>query len=214
LHDRSGLAALCNNLGIIASNRGDTATYMNLMYQAIEMNEETGNKKYLAVNHGNLGMIFREKKMFDSALVHANIAYNIRKENNFKEHLSGSYTDLGKIMFAQKKYPEALGYYKQGAALAKSISGTEWLVGNYESLGETYAAMDSTQQAASYTKLAEDVKKAHQNDTAVSKLLLPSSFDFKEPQSNAAWPIFTGGGLVVICVAVFGAYRRKKKQSA
>jgi len=209
--DVPGLAAISNNLAIIAEHRGDTLLYRSRMQQAIQMNEQNGNKRYLATNHGNLGMSYLETGNYDSAWHHCYIAFEIRKTNDFKDHLAGSYGDLGKIRLAQKRYAEALGLFKQGVDLAKSISGTEWLIGNYLNMAETYKAMDSLDQQKQYSQLADELQKEHEGDTLLSKTIPPPpAFDFQGPKNKSNWMWWSGGATIILCAVAFRRLRKRK----
>jgi tetratricopeptide (TPR) repeat protein len=211
LNDLRGLAAICNNLAIIAGNRHDTSLYRSLMFQAIRMNEQSGNMRYLATNHGNLGLAYLEEKNYDSAWYHCFEAYKIRRKNDFKDHLAGSYKNLGDILFAQRKFQEALTFYKQGAEVAERIMGREWMIANYSALSETYAKLDSQDQSKKYEAMASKLDKERQADTVFSKKIpLPPAFDFAEPEVRRSWPLWAGGGFVLLCLAGFTFYRMKK----
>lgn len=212
LNDLNGLAAISNNLGLLADRKGQTALYRKLMYDAIKLNEQTGNKRYLATNHGNLGVSYFKEKSFDSAWFHGRIAYDIRKDNNFKDHLAGTYTDLGNVLFEEKKYSEALAYYNNGAKLAESISGYEWMLGNYLALSKTYEVLDSQELHLKYKSMADKLTKEHESDTLLSRRIpLPPAFDFKEPESSSpVWYWWAGGGTLLLCLVGFGFYKRRK----
>jgi tetratricopeptide (TPR) repeat protein len=213
LNDVKGLAAISNNLALIAGNRGDTLLYRKLMHQSRNMNEQSSNKRNLATNHGNLGMNYLGSGNYDSAWYHCFKAFEIRKINDFKDHLSGSYSDLGKIRFAQKRYTEALEFFKQGAELAESISGYEWLIGNYFSIAEVYARIDSQDMQIKYKQMAEKLQKEHKTDTLLSKKIPPPpAFDFAEPKKqHNYWVWWTSGSGIILIGIAFARMRRKRK---
>jgi tetratricopeptide (TPR) repeat protein len=204
LNDLNGLAAITNNLALLADRKGNVALYRKLLFEAIAMNEETGNNRYLATNHGNLGVSYFKEKKLDSAWHHGYIAFEIRKTNDYKDHLAGTYTDLGNILFEEKKYTEALDYYKKGAELAESISGNEWMIGNYIALSKLYAAIDSNALHLKYKKLADELTKQHEADAGLSNgIPLPPAFDFIEPQNKPSWLWWVIGSIFVLGLGIF-----------
>lgn len=211
LNDVNGLAAIANNLALLADRKGDVALYRKLLFEAIAMNEETGNNRYLATNHGNLGVSYFKEKNYDSAWHHGYIAFEIRKNNDFKDHLAGTYTDLGNILFEEKKCAEALDHYKKGAELAESISGDEWMIGNYLALAKLYAAIDSNELHLKYQKLADELIKQHEADASLTKgIPLPPAFDFVESQDRPSWLWWGIGGLLVLGLGLFARMHMRK----
>jgi tetratricopeptide (TPR) repeat protein len=215
LNDMNGLAAVANNLALLAERKGDIVLYRKLLYDAIRMNEETGNNRNLATNHGNLGVSYFKEQKYDSAWHHGTIAFDLRKNNDLKDHLAGTYTDLGNILFAEKKYTEALKYYKEGAKLAESISGNEWMQSNYLSLSKVYAALDSNELSLKYKTLADSLTKEDDANINLSKSIpLPPAFDFVEAQaktkSTPYWWVI--GALIILSVVGFVFFIRRKRK--
>ena len=76
--------------------------------QANEINRKTNKPILLARGYDVLGVVYRNMRKLDSAIIFAELSKKVREENKNYKELPNSYTNLGNIYMEKSDYATAL----------------------------------------------------------------------------------------------------------
>jgi tetratricopeptide (TPR) repeat protein len=103
-------AAIENDLALVNEDIGNTEEAILFYKRNIDWYKSQNKLVDLARSYNNLGTVYFEKKMFDSAMHHYNYALSILKKDEKSDLTWGLYLGIGQILFKQKKFKEAMLY--------------------------------------------------------------------------------------------------------
>ncbi len=89
--------------------------------EALKLFESTGDKKWIANLHSNVGLMQLNDGNYEQALREQQTALEIRKEIGYFKGISAAYNTIGNVYSALEMLPEALHYYE----LALDSAGNE-----------------------------------------------------------------------------------------
>lgn len=110
LNNIKSVAANLNNLCLY---EGDTDEKINLLLEAIELNQSFGNIWSLGENYNNLGTQYYYAHEYNQALTALDTAMNYSKQINAKELISDNYRYKSWVYAARKDYEQAYQYLLQ-----------------------------------------------------------------------------------------------------
>ena len=215
-----GLAAIYNNLGLIATRRGDVGEHNALMWKSIALNKQTGNIRNLATSYGNLGVGYYTLNLLDSAWYHSYRCYEIRKDNNMRDHMAGSLIDLGDIKTAEQDYEAALAYYKESQQIIIEIDFKEIYLKLYGSLVNLYKITGPASELAHYDSLyayISDSIERSKNDHIVEEIPAIEDVQAQDAEMEVAEPVEEKTNylwliIVIVLVAVGAVFAFKRKR--
>lgn len=109
-HFKSLKIAVENDLALVNQDIGNTEEAILFYKGNINWYKSQNKLVDLARSYNNLGTVYFEKRMFDSAMHHYNYALSILKKNEKSDLTWGLYLGIGQIFFEKTKFKEALLY--------------------------------------------------------------------------------------------------------
>ncbi|MES2837106.1 MAG: tetratricopeptide repeat protein [Bacteroidota bacterium] len=168
---KTGQAVLYGSLGVMYGKIGKNDSSYFYNYKAYLINNESGNKTYLAKNCVNLGLYYFKNNDFKNAeqfLLKA-LDYSSDSKSDFSQANSA----MAKLMFAQKKYDKAQMYAQVAINTANEVKLIETQQDafkiNYEldkSLGNSSAALYHYEN---YILFRDSIKNDKNQKTAIKQ---------------------------------------------
>ncbi len=125
LSDEESVAYPKMNMAIIYTTKGDFKNALNLLYEALRINEKYKNKEALADCNIHLGRLYHIQKMDDKALASITVAYNLYKEIDYKPGIIDALHKLSVIANDLSKSTESTNYLKQNVAFIAGLPDEE-----------------------------------------------------------------------------------------
>jgi predicted ATPase/DNA-binding CsgD family transcriptional regulator/transcriptional regulator with XRE-family HTH domain len=120
----SGLSVAFANLGVVHGMRGDMAKARSFTMLGMEQSELAGDKRGLAIAHGNLGVAERENGNFETAQFHLEQSVALHRGLGDSYLLATALLELALIADALHKNPNARSYVREATDLACIASPT------------------------------------------------------------------------------------------
>lgn len=105
--------------GILYSNSGNAEKSMGYITRSIQVATNTQNLPLLAITYAAKGRLQTQAKLYDSAIVSLNKAYQFAREANYERYYGTFLLNLGRAYADKKDTARALAFYRE--ALEKSI---------------------------------------------------------------------------------------------
>ncbi len=129
--------------------------------RSAKINDQTGNKKWLANDYTNMAVVYMRQKSYDAAisiLLKSAAIYSELKDN---PGLGAAYKNLGVCYGETKRYDPALDYYLRASKLQEE---NENLAGTYNNIGVVLMNQKKNKEALLYLKKAQDLLDVHPDD--------------------------------------------------
>ncbi|MCW5886446.1 MAG: tetratricopeptide repeat protein, partial [Candidatus Kapabacteria bacterium] len=145
---------------------------------------ELGNKNSVALNLGNIGIIYGSQSEYSKALEYFHKSLKINEELQNKEGIAGNLGNLGAIYNYQSDIPKALEYYHKAFRINEEIGNKKGVAANLLNIGNIYKyksdyirALENYQQAL---KINEELgnKKGVANSLGYIGLLYSSQANY------------------------------------
>jgi tetratricopeptide (TPR) repeat protein len=141
------MASTLNNLGILASYRGDPGTTLRRYEEALAIRRDIGDRLGIGVSLNNLGIVYKDAGDFDRATQYYEESLLIHQENDDKHSMSFPLNNLGAIAFERGAYEEARALFQRSLALREE-SGDRWSIASVvSSLGDVALAVGDYEEA-------------------------------------------------------------------
>ena len=158
LNSKNDLAATLGNIGNVYMKQGVASTEasakvellnkaLEYYLKALKMNEELGRKNGIAINLGNIGLVYMDQLDYPKALEYyfkaLDMAEELGDKNGVARHLGNIgtlYTEIGEFEKAENSLQKALN-------LSKEISAKEYLKDQYHYLSKLYDTISRPAQA-------------------------------------------------------------------
>ncbi|RZK42801.1 MAG: hypothetical protein EOO90_05610 [Pedobacter sp.] len=111
--DLKGQAKVLNILGIACAKQGDLKRAKNYFIQYNNLSKKGTDTISLAYSYNNLGSLYRDLKVLDSALINFKIANTLFKKTKHIPGISLAERNIGAIYFDKKDFRNALVYAKK-----------------------------------------------------------------------------------------------------
>jgi serine phosphatase RsbU (regulator of sigma subunit) len=112
-------------MAMIYSERGDLERAAAMYQQALKIREEIGDRNGVAILLNNIGEVYGQRKMIDSALYYVNRSLEISTELQFKDMMATNYLSLAGIYSVEGDYKTAYEYYGKYHATYEELNGEE-----------------------------------------------------------------------------------------
>ncbi|MBE6310388.1 MAG: response regulator [Bacteroidales bacterium] len=116
-----------NGIGNISLRIGDNETADSVFRQALAGEKELGSALGHAINYANIGAIFEDKNMLDSAWVYYKSSMDKNIEAKSELGISLCYTHFGNLYEKEGKIDEAIKEYEKAYKLEDKIDTWHWL---------------------------------------------------------------------------------------
>lgn len=118
--------------------------------KALKVSEESGNKKGVASNLGNIGIIFKEQGDNKKALSYFLRALKIHRELNNTESQATVLGNIGVVYQMMKDYDKALDYFKASVNINERLNDSYSLIYNYNNIGILYQSLKKHNESLVY----------------------------------------------------------------
>ncbi|MEO6305432.1 MAG: tetratricopeptide repeat protein, partial [Bacteroidia bacterium] len=190
LNDKSGIAAVYQNIGVMYYFQNDLEKAIVYYSKAIDLRNETNELDFVAKLQNNIAVILRRQEKYDEAIAYYNKALAIKLKFNDNEAIASSYANLGTAYLYKKDFVNARIFFEKALTINTKLNSKINLAGNYFSLGElffnqgkynearenTHRSIELATEAQSNDVLYNDYDLLWQIDTAIG--------DYKSAASN------------------------------
>jgi adenylate cyclase len=202
--DRSGMASVYANIGIVHLIRGETRTGIDDLHRALALYSELGDKRGIAAITGTIGSGLSALGEFDQALEHHLKALEIFEELGSRVGSANTLSNIGFLYQTMGDYPESLRYLFRGLSQHEengdehgaskvliNIGNTYWRTGDYASAVEFH-----------YRALEIEERNGDRHGAAISHLMIGSvhgttkNMEEAFSHSETALEIFTELGVL------------------
>lgn len=199
LHDTVIIAAVYNNIAALYYQKGDLMTAENYLVKSYEINEATGNQRYMLMNLSNLGGLCghpngdlkKSTEYFERAIVMA-------KEMRSNEALESIYKSMSEVHYNHFKFKDAYDYLHLSLIYKDSI------------LGEDKQTQIMAISEKFQTKQFQDSLRIKEQELALSQSNEEAA---NLKASKSTWQLL-GAIFLLLCILVvlFFVYRNSKNQ--
>ena len=135
----------------------------------MKLDEELGDKTGIAIDLGNIGVVYKNKGDYLKALDYYFKALKMKEELKDKWEIAITLGNIGLIYKEQGDYPIALEYYYQTLKILEELGDKKGMTISYINIGELYA------QRGEYIKAIENLTKGLEIAKEVGALLQEQS---------------------------------------
>jgi serine phosphatase RsbU (regulator of sigma subunit) len=118
--------------------------------EALQINEEKGDKNGISRNLGNMGMVYYNLSDYPKALEYFFKAVKTNEEMGSKEGMANKYSNIGLVYESQKNFNKALEYYNKSLELNQELGNKNGIAINLGNIGNTYNSLKDYHQAIKY----------------------------------------------------------------
>lgn len=94
---------------------------IDVLSQALVINQRMGNEAGAAENHANLGLSYKDQGIFPKAIYHIEQAIALARKLNHRENTARFTQNLGLVYWQMEELEEALDCYQQALAMAEEL---------------------------------------------------------------------------------------------
>lgn len=146
-------AQILSNRGLLYKNIGQYKKAMNSLLKAVDIFEEQGEKRKLAISYNTLGAIFIRLANYERATHYHLTALKMRKKMKLKEAIAQSKNNLANVYLSQGKLVEAEKYIRGAIKGKKQTKSPEIsLASSYVILGTILKEKGQINKAFKYFK--------------------------------------------------------------
>lgn len=148
-----------NQLGHLQMRTGKLDVAMQSCNHVLQIGEENGQKKWLAIATGNLGLIYQIRGELDKAEEYHKKALAINEELGSKEGMTNQYGNLGNIYKTRGELEKAEVYVRKSLTISEELGSKEGMASQYNNLGIIYDIRDELDKAEEYYKKSLGIEK-------------------------------------------------------
>ena len=236
-NDLSGQKQLHNkgsalgNIGLIykSKKRYDSALYY--FEQSLAIHRQQGNQREMALNFQNMGSLYEQQELSDSALRYYLKAYDLAIQHQMPTTRVYAQHGLGAVYGMVGKYAEAQHMLEQALAGAKELDFRDLIAGIYLSQSLLMEDMDQMVKALEYRKKYEIWKDSLINENHRNRVKeLELTFETSEKEQQIAlltretqiqelrarrqrlWNQMLGGSIVLVLLIAGLAWYHSRQQ--
>jgi tetratricopeptide (TPR) repeat protein len=152
INDKSGLAAVYQNLGVLYYFQEDFQKALANYNKALVLRRETREDKYISKLYNNMGAAFRRIKKFDSAIFYYEKALELKLKQKDLQAIAATYQNIAVVYQYKKDFKTALDYLNKAIALNSSTKSFYDLCTNNIAMADLYESMGDFKKAREYVK--------------------------------------------------------------
>ena len=119
------LFRVLNNTGLLEIGRKNYKEALIWFKGALKPAEKLGNKKYVALQLGNMGSTFRDMNKSEDAILYYEKALSLYEELGQREGVADQYTNIAYIHVTEKRFKDALELYKKALSEYMETENTD-----------------------------------------------------------------------------------------
>ena len=179
--NKNDVATNLNCIGLVyGENLHDLPKALEYYQKSLAMNEQLGNKDYVADNLGNIGNIYRDLNYYSKAMEYYKNALKIAEEIGDKNVISIWDINIGELYEKQGNHPDAIKYESKGLSLAIEVGAKESIKYAYGVFVVIDSAMGNFREALENHKrymLVNDSMFNLEKEKKITQLQLQAEFD-------------------------------------
>jgi len=152
-----GIAYAYKNEGLGYWIKGDFDRAIDFDTKALEIANETGNKRMQSTAYCNLAIVYNIQAAYPKALDNYLKALKIDEELGDKQGQTTDLGGVGQVYFNQGDLTKALDYFQKGLKLAQETGSEEDVAMEYSNIGNVYENQKTFTQALEYYQKALDI---------------------------------------------------------
>ncbi|MES2837789.1 MAG: tetratricopeptide repeat protein [Bacteroidota bacterium] len=152
-------AASLGNIGIVYDVQGDYSKTLSYFFEALKINEESGNKKAQASTLGNIGIVYQKQNDYPKALDYHFKALKINEELGNKKGLAATFGNIGAVYYLQNDYSKTLDYYFKALKIHEETDNKKGQSITLGNIGNVYDGQGDYSNALSYLLKALKIKE-------------------------------------------------------
>ena len=146
-----------NNMGLIEAENNKIDSAFHYFRKSLEIGRQHNNVN-ISYALGNIALLYKEKKLYDSAFYYTQLLYNEIKKNNLLEGEADYFSVLGNLYFDLNNSDSALYYLDLSNTIAKENSFFRILTENYLTLSKIEEKKGRIKSAFEYYKNYANLK--------------------------------------------------------
>ena len=162
IDDYAGMAAISNNIGVIALFKGDWEKASKLYLKSLDFEKKRYNLNGISVCYNNIGYLVEEHGDFNESLKYFNDALRIQKMLGDRNNVPNIYLNIGVTYMDNGFYEEALESFQNSLQVAISFNLFKNIVASLNNLGSLYLKWGDWNKSIEYFE--EAIKKSKEND--------------------------------------------------
>jgi adenylate cyclase len=187
--DRTNVARLLSNIGLVYFNNGDEANALDNHLKSLKVGEEIKDTQRIVTAMNNIGVVYMFKKAtYDKALQYFTRALPLGEKIGDQNNIGSSCVNLGELYFSMGDSEKALFYFKKSLEAYKN---TDDIAYSLNSLGKLYASKGDYAMAKNYHDQAFEISKklSAKQDMTISLLGLADVY-VKQKDYRKALTVF------------------------
>ncbi|MCG8374170.1 MAG: tetratricopeptide repeat protein, partial [Balneolales bacterium] len=152
-------AEILNQLGIIASVRGDSPTALEYFLSVLRVREEIGDTPGIARIQNNLGILYKNLNDFERSLEFHSKSLETKRLLDDSLGIARSLNNIGEIYQQQRNPEEAKKYFEESLDLMLELDFKEGLAATYNNLGEAYKLLNDIDNAIQFHSKSLEIEK-------------------------------------------------------
>ncbi len=175
--EAAGLNRISNAYGVIGGNE---PKQMELLLQALKLNEKINNLDGLHRNNNNIGVLYRRQEDNRQAIEYFLKAKAFAEKAGNKKAISTALVNIGESYFKLRQFDSALAYVQQGHNIASEIGDPRMVGNSLRIMGEINAGKDQPKLAIEYYRLSFPPLLSTENYLSLSESFLGIAKSFEK----------------------------------
>jgi tetratricopeptide (TPR) repeat protein len=161
LEDKSFLANLYNNLGLLFSETGDLKKTLSFQLKALQIYKSINDDEHIGATCTNLSNVYLNLNKLDSCEYFIKESINYSSKINDQYGLSIAYITYSDLLSQKefKKYDEAISFLLKALKIKEEMNEVEGVVHVYISIAEIYLTKEDWTNFLKYNYSALNISK-------------------------------------------------------
>ncbi len=153
------LAYSADKIGVLRRNNNQYDIAIMLHRFALEISQETNNKRQGSIFNNNLGVVYRRIDQYDKATEYHQRALALAEEINDKKSQAVAINSLGNIQISIGNTEDALKLFRKSLLIEQELDNKLGTAINLNNLGNVYFNHKEFDKAIEYYKLSLEINK-------------------------------------------------------
>ena len=165
-------------MGLAHSNKNNVLEALDYYFEALKIDEKTGNKIGVARHLGNIGIIYQHRNNFRKAEEYYLKALKMAEETNYKLLEANTLGNLGLLSYDGGDQSSALDYYFKALKMADELGYKQLQANTLGNIADLYLLKGNIAQALSHYFIALKIKEemGDKRETALTLKSIGNSY--------------------------------------
>lgn len=185
MHER--LATIYTYIGNNLYNEKKYKESLQMYFKVLQIAEKQKNTGLIGGMLGNIGNVYSDIGITDSALLYQLKSVEIFKKLGDIQGLTISYTNIGYLFNDLGQPKKALEYYNKSLEYTRELNSLEDYIENYKGLAETHSKLGNYKEAYEFEKLFHQYNDSVFNENNTKKLTeMEMNYQFEAKEKEKA----------------------------